>query len=544
MSQTCRAITSSPLYLLSLATTCWLAFAGCSSSKPQETGSVQVLGSLSQAVVSDPVTRVSLSISAPDMPPRSFELDWNGSAWGSLIHLLPAGSDRTFVASAYSADETLLFQGSVTGVTLTAGQTTLVSITLQEVNPPDNFENSAPVITSLVAAPSTVSPGGTVTLSAGAEDADGDPLSYAWSVSAGAFSSASSAGTSWTAPAQPGSYTLTLTVTDSRGATATAQVTLTVRTATGSAAVNVSFNTWPQVTRMVASANPVQVGQSTALSVTASDADGDALSYAWSASCAGSFSNASAATSQFTPSALPAGNTCPNCTLSVQVTDGRGGSTTGSYALCVGAQATPQLAPVLTDASQSVASVPAGGTVTLRVAAQDPQNSALTFSWRASAGSLGAASNMATSSWVVWTAPSCAGPGAPPSVTATVTNALGLSDSFTFSVAVSTACAAPIVYSDTSLTACPAGEQLLYFYFAPDGDLPETRASTWCGAAEQDIVNANLNDPVRWRIPYLVEQCTPGVSWAYSHAFPDGSRYYSPAYREINMVCQPLAPPP
>src|SRR5688572_28660857 len=133
------------------------------------------------------------------MAGRSFELDRNGNSWGGIIHLLPAGANRTFVASAYAADNTLLFQGIVSGVTLTAGQTTLVSITLQQINLPEDFENSAPVITSLVASPSTVSPGGTVSLSAVAEDADGDALSYAWSAPAGTFASASSASTPWTA---------------------------------------------------------------------------------------------------------------------------------------------------------------------------------------------------------------------------------------------------------------------------------------------------------------------------------------------------------
>lgn len=523
-----------------------MAFAGCSSSQPQETSSVQVLGSLQQAAVADQVSRVTLSLSAPDMPERSFELYRSGSSWGSLIHLLPAGSNRAFVASAYSADNTLLFQGSVSGVTLTAGETTLVSITLQQVNPPEDYENSAPVITSLVASPSTVSPGGTVSLFAEAEDADGDPLSYAWSAQAGTFSSASSDFTTWTAPSQPGSYSFTVTVTDSRGATATAQVTLTVRTATGSAAVNVSFNTWPQVTRIAASSNPVQVGQSTTLSVTASDADGDSLAYAWSATCQGSFGNASASTAQFTPSALPAGTSCPNCTLSVHVTDGRGGSTTGSYSLCVGAQATPQLAPVLTEASQSVASVQEGGTVTLRVAAQDPQNSPLTFSWQSRGGSLGAASTTANSSQVVWTAPGCTAAGPAPTVTATVTNAFGLSDSFTFSVAVSGTCATRIVYPDTRLTACPSGQALVYFInsWLEVGDIPEARASSWCGAVDQGMAWSNTHDSVPWRIPYLVDHCDAGVSWSYSHAFPDGSRYHSPPYRGIDLVCQVLPPPP
>ena len=101
-----------------------------------------------------------------------------------------------------------------------------------------------------------------------------------------------------------------------------------------------------------------------------------------------------------------------------------------------------------------------------------------------------------------------------------------------------------IVYADTSLTACPAGQKLLYFFYYQDR--PDFRGTSWCGAAQADLDWANATDPNRWRIPYLLESCTPGVSWSYSHAFRDGTRYYSPLYRGISMVCttQPDPPPP
>ena len=101
-----------------------------------------------------------------------------------------------------------------------------------------------------------------------------------------------------------------------------------------------------------------------------------------------------------------------------------------------------------------------------------------------------------------------------------------------------------IVYPDTSLTTCASGQELLHFYYAPNGDTPESRASTWCGAAEQALVMADRTDPYPWRRPFLLEHCNPGVSWSYSHGFPDGSRYYSPPFRGINLVCQGPPPPP
>lgn len=100
------------------------------------------------------------------------------------------------------------------------------------------------------------------------------------------------------------------------------------------------------------------------------------------------------------------------------------------------------------------------------------------------------------------------------------------------------------LYPDTSLTACPAGEKLKYFFYYQD--IPDFRGPTWCGAADASNEWANRTDPLRWRIPYLMESCEPGVAWYYSHALGNGQRYYSPAFRRISLVCEidtcPVAP--
>ncbi|MBI2768760.1 MAG: hypothetical protein HYX47_04015 [Burkholderiales bacterium] len=95
------------------------------------------------------------------------------------------------------------------------------------------------------------------------------------------------------------------------------------------------------------------------------------------------------------------------------------------------------------------------------------------------------------------------------------------------------------VYPNTSLTACPAGEKLEYFYYYQD--TPDFRGPDWCAAAQADLTWANANDPNRWRIPYLMDSCVPGVGWYYSHAFQDGTRYHSPINRDVNMVCTAAA---
>lgn len=99
-----------------------------------------------------------------------------------------------------------------------------------------------------------------------------------------------------------------------------------------------------------------------------------------------------------------------------------------------------------------------------------------------------------------------------------------------------------VVYSNTTLTACPNEERLKYFFYWQDS--PEFRSSTWCGAAQANIDWSNATDPVTSRIPYQLEQCVAGSYWTYSHAFPDGTRYYSPEYGGISMVCTRELDPP
>ncbi|KQT08113.1 RHS repeat-associated core domain-containing protein [Ramlibacter sp. Leaf400] len=110
-----------------------------------------------------------------------------------------------------------------------------------------------------------------------------------------------------------------------------------------------------------------------------------------------------------------------------------------------------------------------------------------------------------------------------------------------------------VEYHDTSLTACPEPNQVLgYFYYywdlyfdpgLPPGDRPPKRAGSWCGAAQAAVDAANIEDPARARIPYLVEECTAGQNWRYSINCGPGTgcigpgRFQSPPHRFITMLC-------
>ncbi|GMU06687.1 Ig-like domain-containing protein [Corallococcus caeni] len=410
-----------------------LALMACSA---QPVGSVQLAASVQQALSSSDVTRVKVTISSSDMSSHVIELVKSSGSWGGLIGGIPAGSNRAFLAEAFDTSGTLRFQGQTSGVSITANQTTAVALSLQETPAPAPYGNEAPVIDALVASTNSLQTGASLSLAATVHDPDpGDTVTLAWTASGGTFSAPTAAASSWTAPASIGVQTLTLTLTDSQGSAVSVSLAVNVAPdlAAGDAALDISFNRGPVVTKVSASLNRLDVGQSTDVSALASDADADALSYQWTSSCPGTWTNATSSTASFVPSSRPA-DACNNCRLTVTAQDGRGGQTTGALNLCVTDTSPVRFAPIFTHFYQSATSTSPQQTVAFDVTALDPQASSLTFAWTANTGSLATAQNTANTSHVVWTAPASTATGVPPTITVVVTNGHGLSASKSFSV--------------------------------------------------------------------------------------------------------------
>ena len=101
-----------------------------------------------------------------------------------------------------------------------------------------------------------------------------------------------------------------------------------------------------------------------------------------------------------------------------------------------------QAAPRITSTFQSELRVFAGSRVTFRVVASDPQSRALSIRWMANTGTLGTPVAEASQSEVEWTPSPCVLTGTTPAITATVTNAQGLSASTTFTLSGATTCLA------------------------------------------------------------------------------------------------------
>lgn len=412
-----------------------LSAVGC-RPRPQEPGSASLVASFGQALSAADVTRVQLTVSASDISPSlSTDLVKVDGQWRGLLSGIPAGSNRTFLAQAFDAGGTVLFEGQATGVTITAGKTVVVSITLQPVSRPPPSGNLAPIIDALIASSNVVEPGGTITLQATLHDPNpGDLITSAWTATAGTFGPAAGNSITWTAPASPGLVTLRLTVMDPHGAATSMDLTLSVRTGTGSAEVTIRINTWPHVASLSVAPSPVAVGQEATVRVTAGDAEGDSLRYQWSASgCTGSWTGSTTSEARFTPDALPPGDAC-SCKLSVAVSDGNGGQVSRSLPLCVQTTTEYPQPPVVTSTFQSATTVPGGGSVTLRVKGMNPAGGALSFSWSANVGTLSTPTTGSDQSEVVWTAPACLPPGTPLSLQVTLGNTENQTTTATFTV--------------------------------------------------------------------------------------------------------------
>jgi hypothetical protein len=421
-------ISQSARLFVGALTVATLMIGGCHpSTDPMGQAQVSVL-----ALSTSDVAKVNLTVTGPAFsPPMVFSLFKQSNLWGGLLGGLPAGGNAMFTASASDNTGAEIFHGQATNVTIVAGQVVTVVITAQQTSAPTPFSNATPVIDALVVSATDVVPDAVVQLQATAHDPNpGDTITYLWTAAAETLSATNTPNVSWTAPASEGSYELDIKVTDNHGASATTSVTIHVANANGKgqAAVTVQFNQWPVVNQVTATPAWVVLGQRTALVASAVDGDNDPLTYAWTSSCAGTFSDTTAAPS-FILSGQPSTSAC---TLTVTVSDGRGGSTTGDLTVSVGGPTVNQ-APVVLATVQSTASAHPGQTITLQASAAAPEGGALTFAWSPPAGVLGTQVDDANGSTFAFTAPSGSSPTW--TVTFTATDVLGAASHQDFSIA-------------------------------------------------------------------------------------------------------------
>lgn len=178
--------------------------------------------------------------------------------------------------------------------------------------------NYPPRIKSLAAKKSPALFGENVTVYCAANDRDNDALSYTWNASTGAITGNGSQAI-WTAPNAAGNELIKCLVDDGHGG----QITDSVRIA-----VVESINQVPVISRLTAHPGKIDLSAASEVTCTASDADGDALSYEWSAA-AGALSGSGPIVS-WTASATEG-----NYYVACKVSDGRGGEAVDSIGIVV-----------------------------------------------------------------------------------------------------------------------------------------------------------------------------------------------------------------
>jgi len=167
--------------------------------------------------------------------------------------------------------------------------------------------NRAPAVGSLKTQKTTVPPASVCYVECLASDPDGDRLTYAWSATGGTFSGSGPV-VNWVAPDPAGSYVIMVAVSDGRGGEATSKLSLDVR-----------GNNPPVISDLTASPQIiVRPAMTSNLTCTASDADGDVLTYLWSAA-RGTVSGQGPTVVWTSPAQ------CADYVVSVTVSDGKGG---------------------------------------------------------------------------------------------------------------------------------------------------------------------------------------------------------------------------
>jgi len=177
--------------------------------------------------------------------------------------------------------------------------------------------NQTPIITSLKAKYNTITTLSNCPIECVASDPDEDSLSYEWTASEGGISGDGPNAT-WKAPGKAGSYEIAVVVSD--GHDGEARGTLTI---------NVIVNHDPVIEELAAKYLKLKPGSKTTVKCIAQDADGDDLSYTWSAS-GGKIDGESAVVNWVAPDSHGIYD------IAVTVGDGKGGEKQKSVEIKVG----------------------------------------------------------------------------------------------------------------------------------------------------------------------------------------------------------------
>ena len=266
---------------------------------------------------------VNLRAEVENRDSGELSFEWKSSA-GSIQS---NGSSATLQTSSVQLAGTS--QQVLVTVTATDGRGAVKSLS-QSINIVESPPKNWPPTVELAASRARVPQGEEVVISATASDRDGDKLVYSWSSSAGQLTGSGNRYTLKTSSINPGQVEVRATVADGRGETATNRVVITVTERPNSS---------PSVGQIDIDRTRISAGERVQLRANATDPDGDSLRYQWSSS-AGTVSGNGPQASVDT-SGVSGASGSVQVTVSLTVTDQRGGVATGSRSFVVIGNARP-----------------------------------------------------------------------------------------------------------------------------------------------------------------------------------------------------------
>lgn len=277
------------------------------------------------------------------------------------------GLSPTFTAPTVTGPTALTFQLTVSDGTDASIDT--VTVTVQPAGPPP--ANQPPAIDA--GQNQAVISGATVELSGTASDPESDPMVYEWAQTAGPAVTITGAATLtplFTAPTVQTQQNVIIELAVSDGtSTSTDTVTITVSP--------VAVNASPQIN--AGTDRSVTAGDSVTLSGTASDPEGDALTYTWSR-IAGPTVNLSSSHTLAPSFVAPVISQTTTLTFQLVVSDGINTATDTVNVTVQPSDSSGQNAPPLVDAGTN-RSVESGSFVSLTGTAFDPEGATMTYAW-------------------------------------------------------------------------------------------------------------------------------------------------------------------